>query len=129
MPMNETKAKILGVDDEEDILVLFKRLLEAKGFEVQTASNTMGAGYLLADFSPDLVVLDIMLPGSLSGDQACDTLRNLCPGIKIIFFSGMEREALEALGAKHKADAVISKGPRPSILVQTIHQVLGIDEA
>lgn len=127
--MNETKAKILVVDDEEDILVLFKRLLEAKGFEVQTASNTMGAGYLLADFSPDLVVLDIMLPGSLSGDQACDTLRNLCPGIKIIFFSGMEREALEALGAKHKADAVISKGPRPSILVQTIHQVLGIDEA
>ncbi len=127
--MNEAKAKILVVDDEEDILVLFKRLLEAKGFEVQTASNTMGAGYLLADFSPDLVVLDIMLPGSLSGDQACDTLRNLCPGIKIVFFSGMERVALEALGAKHKADAVISKGPRPSILVQTIHQLLKIDES
>ncbi|MBW2702555.1 MAG: response regulator [Deltaproteobacteria bacterium] len=127
--MNEAKAKILVVDDEEDILVLFKRLLEAKGFEVQTASNTMGAGYLLADFSPDLVVLDIMLPGSLSGDQACDTLRNLCPGVKIVFFSGMERGALEALGAKHKADAVISKGPRPSILVQTIHQLLEIDES
>ncbi len=127
--MNEAKAKILVVDDEEDILVLFKRLLEAKGFEVQTASNTMGAGYLLADFSPDLVVLDIMLPGSLSGDQACDTLRNLCPGIKIVFFSGMERDALDALGAKHKADAVISKGPRPSILVQTIHQLLEIDES
>ena len=127
--MNEAKAKILVVDDEQDILVLFKRLLEAKGFEVQTASNTMGAGYLLADFSPDLVVLDIMLPGSLSGDQACDTLRNLCPDIKIVFFSGMEREALEALAAKHKADAVISKGPRPSILVQTIHQLLGLDES
>lgn len=127
--MNEAKAKILVVDDEEDILVLFKRLLEAKDFEVQTASNTMGAGYLLADFSPDLVVLDIMLPGSLSGDQACDTLRNLCPGVKIVFFSGMERKALDALGAKHKADAVVSKGPRPSILVQTIHQVLGLDEA
>ena len=75
------------------------------------------------------MIMDIMLPGSLSGDQACDTLRELRPGIKIVFFSGIERAKLEKLGEKHKADAVVSKGPRPSELIQTIHQVLGIDEA
>lgn len=125
----EAKAKILVVDDEADILLLLKRLLEAEGFEVRTASNTMGAGYTLADFAPDLVVMDIMLPGSLSGDQACDTLRDLRPGIKIVFFSGLERAKLEKLGAKHKADAVVSKGPRPSELIKIIRQVLGLDES
>ncbi|MBN2497095.1 MAG: response regulator [Deltaproteobacteria bacterium] len=123
------KAKVLVVDDEPEILGILRRLLEHEGFEVQTASNTIGAGYLLKDFDPDVIVLDIMLPGSLSGDRACETMREFEPGVKIVFYSGMERSELEALGEKHRADAVVSKGPRPSQLIKVIRELLERDEA
>lgn len=119
------KANVLVVDDEPFILQMTRDLLEKAGFRVATASNTIGAGYLLKDFDPDLVVLDIMLPGSLSGDQACDTLRTYKPELKIVFYSGMDETQLEELGQRHRADAVISKGTRPSVLLDTVRRLLG----
>ena len=120
------KPHVLVVDDEEFILKMTKDLLEKSGFVVATASNTIGAGYLLKDFEPDLVVLDIMLPGSLSGDQACDTLRAYKPDLKIVFYSGMDEGKLTELGNRHHADAVLSKGGRVSSLLETIRDLLGI---
>ena len=117
--------KILLVDDDHNILAMTRQLLEKSGFEVKCATNTIGAGYLLSDFKPDLVVLDIMLPGSLSGNQACDTLRTCRPGVKIAFYSGMDEGRLNELAHRHKADAVISKGTRPTVLLHTIHELLG----
>ncbi|HOX45069.1 MAG TPA: response regulator [Myxococcota bacterium] len=120
------RKRILIVDDDPAVLEMLKTLLERSGYDVRTAANTIGAGYLLKDFSPDLVVLDIMLPGSLSGDQACDTLRSLCAGIKIVFYSGLTEDKLSELGAKHRADAVFAKGGRPSALVKAIGRLLGV---
>ncbi|MBW1810842.1 MAG: response regulator [Deltaproteobacteria bacterium] len=120
------KPHVLVVDDEEFILKMTKDLLEKSGFKVATASNTIGAGYLLKDFEPDLVVLDIMLPGSLSGDQACDTLRAYKPDLKIVFYSGMDEDKLKELGHRHHADACLSKGTRVSLLLETIRDLLGI---
>ncbi|RME24916.1 MAG: response regulator [Deltaproteobacteria bacterium] len=116
-------VSVLVVDDDEFILKMVAELLEKKGFRVATASNTIGAGYMLKEFDPDVVVLDIMLPGSLSGDAACDTLRQLKPGIKILFFSGMDESQLAKLGERHKADAVLSKGGRINKLVETIESL------
>jgi two-component system, OmpR family, phosphate regulon response regulator PhoB len=121
------KSNVLVVDDEEFILKMTKDLLEKNGYEVATASNTIGAGYLLKDFNPDLVILDIMLPGSLSGDQACDTLRAFKPDLKIVFYSGMDEEKLQELGDQHKADACISKGTRVTVLLDTINRLLGVE--
>ncbi len=121
------RKRVLIVDDDASILEMLKALLERADYDVRTAANTIGAGYLLKDFSPELVVLDIMLPGSLSGDQACETLRELCPGIKIVFYSGLTEDRLAELGAAHRADAVFSKGHRPSTLVKAIGRLLGTD--
>lgn len=118
------KGNILVVDDEEFILTMTKDLLEKAGFRVATASNTIGAGYMLKDFDPDLVLLDIMLPGSLSGDQASDTLRTFKPGLKIVFYSGIDEEQLKELGDKHGADACVSKGVRPTELIKVIERLL-----
>jgi len=118
------KGNILVVDDEEFILTMTKDLLEKAGFNVATASNTIGAGYMLKDFDPDLILLDIMLPGSLSGDQASDTLREFKPGLKIVFYSGIDEEQLKELGKKHKADACVSKGVRPTELISIIEGLL-----
>jgi CheY-like chemotaxis protein len=118
------KGNILVVDDEEFILTMTKDLLEKAGFSVATASNTIGAGYMLKDFDPDLILLDIMLPGSLSGDQASDTLRAFKPGLKIVFYSGIDEKQLKELGEKHKADACGSKGVRPTELISIIEGLL-----
>ncbi|HUU03955.1 MAG TPA: response regulator [Myxococcota bacterium] len=119
------KGNVLVVDDDRFILKMTKDLLEKNGYSVATATNTIGAGYLLKDFDPDLVVLDIMLPGSLSGDRACDTLRAFKPGLKIVFYSGIDDNKLASLGEQQNADAVLSKGGRVSELMQIIERLLG----
>lgn len=121
----DSKPKILVVDDDPNILSMVRALLSKTGYTVRTATNTIGAGYLLSDFEPDLVVLDIMLPGSLSGDQACDALRQLRPGVKIVFYSGIDDARLQELAEKHRADAVVAKGTRPSELIETVDRLMG----
>ncbi len=123
------KQRILVVDDDQFILKVIEELLQKEGYTVTTTTNTIGAGYLLKEFDPDLVVLDIMLPGSLSGDAACDTLRQFRPGIKIVFYSGIDEKQLKDLGERHRADAVLSKGGRVSELIGTIRRLLPAAES
>lgn len=123
----ERKARILVVDDDPAILAMVRQLLEKAGHRVKVATNTIGAGYLLGDFKPELVVLDIRLAGSQSGDQACETLRQYRPDILIVFYSGLDEQRLRELGARQKADAVLSKGSRTSELVETIERLLRRD--
>ena len=119
------KGNVLVVDDDQFILKMIRDLLEKSGYSVATATNTIGAGYLLKDFDPDLVVLDIMLPGSLSGDRACNTLRAFKPGLKIVFYSGIDDKKLAELGDQEQANAVLSKGGRVAELLKIIERLLG----
>ena len=66
--------KILVVDDEQDIVDLISYNLRKEGYEVQTASNGTEAVEKAASFSPDLMVLDVMMPG-MDGFEVCRTLR------------------------------------------------------
>ena len=61
--MEESKEKILVVDDEEDIAKLLKYNLEKEGFKVRIALNGEDALDLARTASPDLIILDLMLPG------------------------------------------------------------------
>ncbi len=65
---------ILVVDDDQAILRLLKRTLEPEGFGVVIASNGRSALALLEEHKPDLVILDIMMPG-LDGFQVLDLIR------------------------------------------------------
>src|SRR5260221_10295258 len=69
--MNE---KILVVDDEPISLALTEIILRRKGFVVQTACSAFHAQALLAKEKPDLVILDMMMPG-ISGFEFCRELR------------------------------------------------------
>ncbi len=65
---------IMVVDDEQAILSLLSRTLEPEGFGVVIASNGRSALALLEEHKPDLVILDIMMPG-LDGFQVLDLIR------------------------------------------------------
>jgi len=72
--MGVQKARILVIDDDPKITAMLRRSLTYEGFEVKTA-NTGGDGLqLVEDFTPNLVILDIMMP-DLSGWTICRCLR------------------------------------------------------
>ena len=70
------KAKVLVVDDDPEIVELFVDVLDRDGrFEVQTANSGYQAGLLTAEFKPDLILLDYMLP-DINGNVVCQTIKS-----------------------------------------------------
>ncbi len=109
------KYKILIVDDEKFIVSLVKEMMENMGIEVRikTASNGMEAGYRLANFLPQLVILDAIMPGA-NGDVVCKMIRKnkALKETKILVFTGYPSEGDKLL--KLGANKVIIKGSKDS---------------
>ena len=78
--------KILIVDDDEDILEVLNYFLTSKGFNVKTHSTGLNVPDIVLHYRPNLVLLDIRLPGKL-GTEICKELRQLYSGLPIILFS------------------------------------------
>ncbi len=97
----EKRPVILAVDDDEPILKLLRVNLSLEGFDVVTAPNGVAALQLLEEHKPELVILDIMMPG-LNGFQVLKLLRQHCNAPVIMLTAKYEmttlRDAL-ALGA------------------------------
>ena len=68
------RKKILLVDDEPGFLKLIKESLEVRGIEVVTASSAVEAGLELAGSHPDIILMDIKMPG-INGIQACESIK------------------------------------------------------
>lgn len=99
------KKRVLVVDDDEQIVDLFVDVLSRDPrFEVRTATTGYDAGLLSADFRPDLMILDYMLP-DINGNKVCQSVRANpdLQGMKIVIVSGVvnqdEVEDLLAAGA------------------------------
>lgn len=107
--MNET-PKILIVDDEPNIVVPLQFLMEQNGFDVRIADTGEAAIDLIARFRPDLVLLDIMLPG-VNGLEVCQMLREDPDrkDTKIILVSALGRDVDIAKGMAMGADAYVTK--------------------
>ena len=108
MAMHE---KILVVDNQPLMLRLMSNFLAKKGYEVKTAPDSLAALALLADFVPDVMFVDLVMP-NISGDKLCRIVRSM-PELKdvcIIILSAIAAE--EKLDwASFGANACIAKGP------------------
>ena len=97
MPLNNLesgKRKILIVDDDEEIIELMVDVLSRDGrFTVKTASTGYDAGLLTQQFSPDLIILDYMLP-DVNGNVVCQTIKRnpVFANTRIIIVSGVVNE-------------------------------------
>jgi excisionase family DNA binding protein len=92
--LDSGKRKVLVVDDDEDLVELIVDQLERDGrFEVRSVNNGFGAGMLIKEFRPDLVVLDVMLP-DINGIEVCRLVRGdkTMDDVRIICISGMVEE-------------------------------------
>ena len=116
------RKAVLVVDDDELILQMSRELLEKRGFRVATASNTIGAGYLLRDFDPDLVVLDILMP-KMDGLEFTRRIRSE-RNIAIIMLTARVEETERIVGLELGADDYVTKPFSPRELVARVRAVL-----
>ena len=81
------KERILIVDDEKNIASSLKGILSAEGYDVSMTGDGMKALELIQKDPPDLVLLDIWLPG-MDGIEVLKTLKTYSPGVEVLIMSG-----------------------------------------
>jgi two-component system response regulator VicR len=110
--------RILVVDDEESMAEIVSYALEEAGYEVGTAGDTTEARTLMTSFKPDLIVLDVMLPGE-SGLEFCRDLRERSE-IPVVMLSARSEEIDKILGLELGADDYVTKPFSPRELVSRV---------
>ncbi len=118
---------ILVVDDEASIRDVLTRYLEREGYAVEVAADGPGALEAAAQVSPDLIVLDLMLPG-LDGLEVCHRLR-MQSTVPIIMLTARDEEADKVRGFTTGADDYLTKPFSPAELVLRVKAVLRRVEA
>ena len=119
------KEKILVVDDEADILELIKYNLELENYEVEIALSGEKCLEKSLSYQPNLIVLDLMLPG-ISGLEVCRKLKKnpLSADIPVIMLTAKTGESDIILGLELGADDYITKPFSPKVLTARIKSVL-----
>jgi two-component system phosphate regulon response regulator PhoB len=122
--MSEKKT-ILIVEDEEDILALIHYNLTREGYKVFTATSGEEGVKLASEHQPDLVVLDLMLPG-IDGLQVCRKLkeRETTRHIEVIMLTAKGEEADIVAGLELGASDYVTKPFSPRVLLARIKAVL-----
>jgi DNA-binding response OmpR family regulator len=119
------KGKILVVDDEEDVAKALKARLKANGYGVLLASDSVQAFMMANKEKPDLIILDIMIPGG-GGFVVAERLKqsSATHHIPIIFLTGISGG--EERAYKVGASGYLMKPYQPEKLLETIHNTLDI---
>ncbi|MFH2059534.1 MAG: response regulator [Pseudomonadota bacterium] len=122
------QKKILIVEDEPNIVIPLEFLMEQNDFDVKVAITGEEAIETIESFNPDLILLDIMLPG-MDGYEVCQKVRQnpKLPHTKIIFLSALARDIDIAKGMGLLADGFITKPFSISDVVDTVKNLLGSD--
>ena len=115
-------TKVLVVDDEESLLKLVRGYLEREGFEVHTAQDGETALALARGLQPDLVVLDLMLPG-LDGVEVCRRLRQFSDAY-VVMLTARSEEIDKIVGLSVGADDYLTKPFSPRELVARVKAML-----
>ena len=118
---------VLVVDDDATIRGLLQITLETEGFSVLTAADGVEGLERARSERPDLVILDIMMPG-LDGLQVCHTLKSEAPtqDIPIVLLSAKAQSHDIELGMRVGANDYVTKPPDLVGLVNTVRTLLGV---
>lgn len=120
--------KVLIADDEPNIVTSLEFLLRQKGYDVRVASAGDDALRAVAEFGPELVLLDVMMP-RMSGYDVCQKIRENPDwhGVKIIMLSAKGRDVEVTKGMAVGADAYVTKPFSTKDLVAQVRQLLGLE--
>lgn len=112
------KDRVLIVDDDPDIRNILELYLIKEGFEIISVNEGKKAVETIDPFNPDLILLDIMMPG-LDGYETCQAIRKKTDA-PILFLSAKEDDFDKILGLRIGGDDYITKPFSPGVLVARI---------
>ena len=116
-------SKILLVEDEENIRLFTKINLEREGFEVLEAESGENGVELALKYNPQVVILDVMLPG-IDGFEVCKILREKLPKIGIIMLTAKTQDVDRINGLESGTDDYLSKPFNPVELILRIKSLI-----
>lgn len=121
----DKKARILIVDDEEDILEVLSYNLSKEGYEVATSGDGASALKKAAEFEPHLIILDIMMP-EMDGIEVCQKLKsNVKFKNTLIAFLTARSEAFTQISALDSGgDDFINKPIKPNVFKSRVNALL-----
>jgi CheY-like chemotaxis protein len=124
--LKKSKKKVLIVDDDEMHLYTTKELLQSDTIEVNTHKNWLGATNRVREVEPDLILLDINMPG-LGGDKLSEIIKPYCDSTRtrIVFHSSNDEDSLRASAAAFGVSGYICKG-NIGDLRNKVNQYLGL---
>ncbi len=119
------KKRILLIEDEEDIAALIKLQAEASGYKLHVEVDGINGYRAIEREKPDLVILDIMLPGQ-NGFDVCRKIKNNAElkAIPVIILTAKGEELDMVLGLELGADDYVAKPFSPKVLFSRIKAVL-----
>jgi len=121
--------RILIVDDNPDNIILTRELLSSRGYDVISASTAEAAQHLIVTQQPDLVLLDVVLPGK-SGYELCRELKNdpFTRLIPIVMITGLTDREDKIRGIEAGADDFLNKPIFPEELFARVNSLLKLKE-
>jgi len=125
-PDLDSKNTIILVEDDIELAELTKERLEREGFRVLHEENGEIARDLILNEKPDLVVLDLMLPG-MDGFEVCRHVRPQYDG-PILILTARDEDLDEILGLELGADDFVTKPVKPRLLLARIRALLRRDQ-
>jgi CheY-like chemotaxis protein len=119
--------KVLIVDDQPDIRKLILMTMESEGYDLHEASNGEDALRSVHDLRPDVVLLDVMMPGLLDGYQVCEKIKNdplLQLTTKVVLLTARGQLTDIARGKAVGSDAYLVKPFSPLELIDTVDRLV-----
>ncbi|UOQ49888.1 response regulator transcription factor [Gracilibacillus caseinilyticus] len=110
--------KILIADDDHDIQIIISMYMKENGYQVLTAADGIEALQIVEKETPDLIILDVMMP-KLDGYELCQALQKITD-VPILFFSSKHEDVDKILGLGVGGDDFIEKSTSPSVLIAKV---------
>ena len=120
--------KILIVEDQPDIRKLIRMTLEFEDYEIHEAADGAFGLLMASAVGPDLVLLDVMMPGELDGLQVCQRIKSdpRLAHIKVVLLTARGQARDREAGQQSGADDYLVKPFSPPQLIETIERLVAV---
>ncbi len=117
--------KILIVDDDPAVQKMLNKMLSSSGYRLEAASDGFEAGTKIMQFKPDLMILDLFMPG-MDGFEVCKQIKenSNTSHIKILIFTGFDSKENKERIMRTGADGYLVKPVGKSVLLKNVHNLI-----
>ena len=116
------QSSVLVVDDNEDLLETFSKILKRRGFNVETAEDGVSAVDKFKTHHYDVILMDIVMP-RMNGVEAFRRIREICPDARVILMTAYSEDELIRAALDEGAQQVVHKPLRIDRMIELLREV------